>query len=78
VACHAADGNSPTSANPILAGQIPQYLYKQLSNFKAVDGAPAVRNNAIMSGMVAGLSDEDMRSLAVYFSEQKMKPSAAK
>jgi cytochrome c553 len=77
VACHAADGNSPTSANPILAGQIPQYLYKQLNNFKSVDGAPAVRNNPIMSGMVAGLSDEDMRSLAVYFSEQKMKPSAA-
>jgi cytochrome c553 len=39
VACHGADGNSPAPANPILAGQIPEYLYKQLSNFKAVDGA---------------------------------------
>ena len=57
VACHAADGNSPTAANPILAGQIPEYLYKQLSNFKAVDGKPAVRENAIMGGMVAALSD---------------------
>jgi cytochrome c553 len=74
----AADGNSPTSANPILAGQIPQYLYKQLSNFKSVDGKPAVRNNAIMGGMVAALSDEDMKSLSVYFSQQKMKPSVAK
>ena len=78
VACHAADGNSPTAANPILAGQIPEYLYKQLSNFKAVDGKPAVRENAIMGGMVAALSDEDMRSLSVYFSQQKMKPSLAK
>jgi cytochrome c553 len=78
VACHAADGNSPTSANPIIAGQIPEYLYKQLSNFKAVDGKPAVRNNAIMGGMVAALSDEDLKSLSVYFSQQKMKPSVAK
>jgi len=77
VACHGADGNSPTSANPILAGQIPQYLYKQLTNFKSVDGKPPVRDNAIMGGMVAALSDEDMHSLAVYFSQQKMTPSVA-
>ncbi len=31
-----------------------------------------------MSGMVAALSDEDMRGLSVYFSQQKMKPSVAK
>lgn len=78
VACHGADGNSPTPANPILAGQIPEYLYKQLSNFKAAEGKPAERNNAIMSGMAAALSDEDMRGLSVYFSQQKMKPSVAK
>lgn len=78
VACHGADGNSPVPANPIIAGQIPEYLYKQLSNFKAADGKPAERNNPIMAGMVAALSDEDMRSLAVYFSQQKIKPSVAK
>ncbi|HPT51430.1 MAG TPA: c-type cytochrome [Accumulibacter sp.] len=78
VACHGADGNSPAAANPILAGQVPDYLYKQLSNFKAVDGKPAVRANPIMAGMVATLSDEDMRSLAAYFSQQKIKPSVAK
>lgn len=78
VACHGADGNSPVPANPILAGQISEYLYKQLSNFKSVDGKPALRNNAIMSGMVAALTDEDMRSLAVYFSQQKLKPAVAK
>lgn len=78
IACHGADGNSLAAPNPNLAGQIPEYLYKQLSNFKALDGKPPVRENAIMGGMVAGLSDEDMKSLAAYFSQQKLKPSAAK
>ncbi len=77
VACHAADGNSPTAANPILAGQGADYLFKQLREFKAVDGKPAIRNNAIMAGMTSALSTEDMRSLAIYFSQQKIKPSAA-
>lgn len=78
VACHGADGNSATAANPILAGQIPEYLHKQLTDFKAADGKPALRNNPIMGGMVAALSAEDMKSLSVYFSQQKMKPSVAK
>jgi cytochrome c553 len=78
VACHGADGNSPTSANPNLAGQGKEYLYKQLVNFKAADGKPAARNNAIMAGMVAALSDEDMRNLAAWFSSQKLKPAVAK
>ena len=78
VACHGADGNSPASANPNLAGQHPDYIYKQLSNFKAAEGKPALRNNPIMGGMVAALSDEDMRNLAAYFGEQKLKPQEAK
>lgn len=78
VACHGADGNSPAPANPILAGQISEYLYKQLSNFKAADGKPAVRNNAIMGGMVAALSDEDMKNVAAWFASQKVKPAQAK
>lgn len=78
VACHGADGNSPASANPNLAGQHPDYIYKQLSNFKAAEGKPALRNNPIMGGMVAALSDEDMRNLAAYFGEQKLKPQVAK
>ena len=74
----APTATAPPPANPIIAGQGPEYLYKQLSNFKAVDGKPAVRNNAIMGGMVAALSDEDMKSLAACFSQQKLKPSVAK
>ena len=78
VACHGADGNSGTSANPNLAGQGFDYLYKQLVNFKSVDGKPAARNNAIMAGMVASLSDADMRNVAAWFSSQKLKPAVAK
>ena len=76
-ACHGIDGNSPTSANPILAGQGADYLFKQLMEFKAAEGKPAIRNNAIMAGMTAALSPEDMNGLAAYFSQQKIKPSAA-
>lgn len=78
VACHGADGNSMSSANPHLASQGAQYIYKQLSNFKSVDGKPAARDNAIMAGMAAALSDEDMRNVAAWFSSQKIKPEAAK
>ena len=77
-ACHAADGNSQIAVNPKLAGQIPEYLYKQLTNFKAAAGKKAERENPVMAGMVAGLSPEDMRNLAAYFSGQAAKPGAAK
>ena len=77
VACHGADGNSPIPANPILAGQGEQYLLKQLRDFKATDGKPAARKNDIMGGMASTLSDEDMKNVALYFSQQKQKPSAA-
>jgi cytochrome c553 len=78
VACHAADGNSQIAINPKLAGQIPEYLHKQLLNFKAAGGKKAERNNPVMAGMVAGLSPEDMRNLAAYFAGQVAKPGAAK
>src|SRR5574343_121563 len=73
VACHGADGNSMVSANPILAGQVEEYIYKQLKNFKAADGKPAARDNPIMGGMVAALSDDDMKNVAAWFASQKMK-----
>jgi cytochrome c553 len=77
-ACHAADGNSQLPANPNLAGQIPEYLYKQLINFKAVAGKKAERENPVMAGMVANLSPDDMRNLAVYFAGKTAKPGVAK
>jgi cytochrome c553 len=77
VACHAADGNSVAPANPKLAGQHARYLYKQLANFKPQGGKKAARENALMAGMVANLSDPDMRALAAYYASQKLKPAAA-
>ncbi len=77
VACHAADGNSVIPANPKLAGQIPEYLLKQLRDFKSEGGKPARRQNPIMNGMVATLSDADMRSLAAYFGSQTLRPAVA-
>ncbi len=78
VACHGADGNSAASANPHLAGQIEEYIFKQLKNFKAADGKPAARNNPIMGGMVAALSEDDMKNVAAWFASQKLKPATAK
>jgi len=77
VACHMADGNSALPENPKIAGQFPDYLYKQLTNFKPQGNAKAARENPIMAGMVANLSDADMHNLAAYFSGQTLKPAAA-
>jgi cytochrome c553 len=76
-ACHAPDGNSVASANPKLAGQFPEYLDKQLRNFKAQGGKKAARENAIMSGMVAALTDADMRAVAAYYAAQALRPATA-
>ncbi|HSF71933.1 MAG TPA: c-type cytochrome [Methylotenera sp.] len=72
-ACHGADGNSTISLNPKLAGQHPEYLLKQLTNFKE-----GKRVNAVMAGMVANLSKEDMQSLAKYYASQKQTLGKAK
>ena len=76
-ACHAADGNSVAAVNPKLAGQFPEYLHKQLVNFKPQGAKKAERENAIMTGMVANLSDSDMRNVAAYYASQKLRPAAA-
>jgi cytochrome c553 len=72
-ACHAADGNSAISLNPKLAGQHPEYLEKQLMEFKS-----GKRANAIMSGMAAGLTDVEMKELAAYFAAKPTTLAKAK
>jgi cytochrome c553 len=72
-ACHGIDGNSPLPANPSLAGQHPEYLFKQLTEFKS-----GTRTNAVMTGMVANLSADDMQNLAAYYSAQIPKQMGAK
>lgn len=76
-ACHSVDGNSALPANPKLAGQFEEYLYKQLVGFKSLGGKKAARENAVMAGMVANLSDADMRALAAHYAAQKLRPAAA-
>jgi len=77
-ACHAADGNSAAAANPKLAGQLYDYLHKQLANFKPQGGKKAERDNAVMAGMTANLSAADMKDIAAYYASQKLKPAMAR
>ena len=73
-ACHGADGNSVSPANPSLAGQHGDYVAKQLADFKANKD----RKNPVMFGMAASLSAQDMKNLGAYFEAQKPKNRAAK
>ena len=73
VACHGVDGNSAIAANPKLAQQHPEYLIKQLQEFKS-----GKRNNAVMKGFATMLSDEDMRGMAYFMTAKKTKTGFAK
>jgi len=78
-ACHGPDGNSIGPPNPKLAGQIPEYLAKQLANFKpGKDNRPAERPNNIMAAFVASLSPDDMRNISAFYAAQTLKPERAK
>jgi len=72
-ACHTADGSRGSPANPILQGQHAEYLVKQLTEFKA-----GKRKNAVMNGMAASLSEEDMRNVAAFYASKTAKPGFAK
>lgn len=72
-ACHLADGNRGAPANPILQGQHPEYLVKQLTEFKS-----GKRKNAVMTGMAAPLSDADMKNIAAFYASKQAKPGFAK
>ena len=72
IACHSIDGNSAIPVNPKLAGQHAAYITKQLKNFKS-----GLRENAVMAGMVANLTEKDMENLGFYFSEQAISLSSA-
>ncbi len=67
-ACHGPGGNSVIAINPTLAGQSSRYLYLQLRDFQ--EGR---RSDPLMSAMVAGMTRDEMRELADYFSKQKLK-----
>jgi cytochrome c553 len=73
MACHTADGSRGAPANPILQGQHPEYLVKQLHEFKS-----GKRANPIMQGFAATLSEDDMRNVAAFYAGKQAKPGAAK
>jgi cytochrome c553 len=72
-ACHTADGSRGSAANPIIAGQHPEYLVKQLTEFKA-----GKRSSPIMQGIASQLSEEDMRNVAAFYAGKQAKPGFAK
>ncbi len=72
-ACHGADGNSGSPEYPRIAGHAPEYIVKQLHEFKS-----GKRANAIMSGFSSQLSDADMNNLAAWISSQTPKTNTAK
>jgi cytochrome c553 len=72
-ACHGADGNSAVPANPKLAGQHPEYMVKQLQEFKT-----GKRPSPIMQGFASQLSDADMKNISYWASAQKPKAGFAR
>ncbi|NJN45185.1 MAG: cytochrome c4 [Candidatus Competibacteraceae bacterium] len=78
-ACHNADGNSTNPEWPKLAGQNVKYSTKQLLNFKAGNDPDATikRVNAIMNGMAAPLSEQDMDDISAYYASQAITPAEA-
>jgi cytochrome c553 len=73
VSCHGAEGNSAIAVNPKLAQQHPEYLVKQLQEFKA-----GKRKNAIMQAIASALSDDDMKNISYWVASKKAKPGFAK
>lgn len=71
-ACHVQDGSRGLPANPLLLGQHPEYLVKQLVEFKS-----GKRQNAIMAGMAAPLSEEDMKHIAAFYAAKPPVPGAS-
>jgi len=72
-ACHAADGSRGIPTNPILQGQFPEYLVKQLTEFKS-----GKRDNAIMKGMATTLNESDMKSVAAFYASKQAQPGFAR
>ena len=60
--CHGAKGISPSDAFPNLAGPSADVIYKQLDDYRT-----GSRENPIMQGMAAPLSDQNVADLAAYF-----------
>ncbi len=70
LACHGANGVSVAPTFPRLAAQRADYLYHRLRSFKQAGPKDPYYSISPMTAMAAALSDDDMRNVATYFSEQ--------
>lgn len=61
--CHGARGVAVAPNYPNLAGQKQAYLIKAIGDYRT-----GVRNDPVMSAMVAALAEEDVEHVAAYFS----------
>lgn len=64
-ACHGEAGVSAINMYPILAGQYANYLEHSLKDYRS-----GVRKNAIMGAQAAQLSDDEIKQLARWYSQQ--------
>lgn len=63
MACHGADGVKAIDPSyPVLAGQYEDFLVRALTDYKT-----GARKNAIMAGMAAPLTKEEIANLAAYY-----------
>jgi len=72
-ACHVADNTRGAPANPLLKGQHPEYLAKQLHDFKEDK-----RKNAVMKGFASTLSEEDIRNVTAFYASKAPSNGTAK
>jgi len=72
-ACHTADGSRGAPANPILQGQHPEYIVKQLTEFRS-----GKRKNPVMTGMASQIAEDDIANIAAFYAGKQAKPGFAK
>ncbi|MGE5318703.1 MAG: c-type cytochrome [Hyphomicrobiaceae bacterium] len=74
--CHGMDGNSINPNFPKLAGQQEDYLVAQLTYFRSRNRSDP-EGSHYMWGIARKLTDEQIKGLATYFSQQKDAPNVA-
>jgi cytochrome c553 len=65
LACHGTNGVGITPDYPTLSGQHRDYLVRALTDYQK-----GGRKNAVMAGMAANLTREDIESLAAFYASQ--------
>lgn len=65
--CHGAEGESASPIFPRLSGQHPEYISKQLADFKSG------RRKGTMNDQAQELTDDEIKALGVFFAQKKPK-----